>query len=49
MTVKDRFGVDRPHPLLATERDSRTAFLRSLTALGLDVEAVGGIGRPPGR
>ncbi len=49
LTIRDRFGIDRPHPLLATERDSRTAFLRALAALGLDVEAVGAIGRPPGR
>jgi P27 family predicted phage terminase small subunit len=49
LTVKDRFGVDRAHPLLATERDSRAAFLRALAALGLDIEAVGGIGRSPGR
>ena len=37
LTVADRFGIARPHPLLATERDCRTAFLRALAALGLDI------------
>jgi len=49
LTVKDRFGIDRPHSLLATERDSRIAFLRALAALGLDVEGAAVVGRPLGR
>jgi phage terminase small subunit len=33
ITVNDRFGKPRAHPLLAVERDSRLALLRSLRAL----------------
>ena len=49
LTCTDRFGQTRAHPLTAVERDSRTALLRSLKALNLDIEAPGPIGRPPGR
>jgi hypothetical protein len=34
----DRFGQIRSHPLLATERDSRAAFLAALKQLRLEVE-----------
>jgi len=38
MMFKDRFGCPKPHPLLATERDSRAAFLAGMKALNLDLE-----------
>jgi phage terminase small subunit len=38
LTVADRFGQRRPHPLLAVERDSRTAFLRATRELALEVD-----------
>jgi P27 family predicted phage terminase small subunit len=38
MTVTDKFGQVKPHPLLPIERDSRAAFLAGLKALNLDLE-----------
>lgn len=38
MTIPDRWGQLKPHPLLATERDSRAAYLAGLKALALDLE-----------
>ena len=50
MTVKDRFGALKPHPLLPIERDSRAAFLSGLKALNLDLEPLrDGPGRPGGQ
>lgn len=49
MTVTDKFGQVKGHPLLSAERDSRAAFLAGLKALNLDLEPIKGIGRPPGR
>jgi P27 family predicted phage terminase small subunit len=50
LTVNDRFGTPKPHPLLAAERDARAQFLASLKALNLDIEPLrDGPGRPPGR
>ena len=50
LTVKDKFGQDKVHPLLAVERDSRSAMLRSLKALNLDIEPLHpGPGRPGGK
>ena len=49
MTVIDKAGQLKPHPLLPIERDNRAAFLAGLKALNLDLEPVKGIGRPPGR
>jgi hypothetical protein len=50
MTVIDKFGQRKPHPLLAIERDSRAAFLAGLKALNLDLEPLrDGPGRPPGK
>lgn len=36
-TITTRFGELRAHPLLAVERDSRTAYLRAVRELALDV------------
>lgn len=36
--VKDRFGQDKPHPLLASERDSRSQFLLAIKQLNLEVK-----------
>jgi P27 family predicted phage terminase small subunit len=50
MTVKDKFGQIKPHPLLPIERDSRAAFLAGLKALNLDLEPLNSKpGRPRGR
>jgi P27 family predicted phage terminase small subunit len=37
--IRDRFGQLRPHPLLNAERDARTAWLRAMRALNLDLGA----------
>ena len=34
----DRFGQPRPHPATVVERDCRAAFIKGITALGLDIE-----------
>ena len=50
MTVKDKFGQVKPHPLLPVERDSRAAFLAGLKHLNLDLEPLKSRpGRPEGR
>ena len=49
LTVTDKAGQIKSHPLLPVERDSRAAFLAGLKALNLDLEPLKGIGRPPGR
>jgi hypothetical protein len=36
MTVKDRFGVLQPHPLLKTEASARGQYLAALRALNLE-------------
>jgi P27 family predicted phage terminase small subunit len=38
MTISDKFGQIKPHPLLPIERDNRAAFLCGLKALNLDLE-----------
>ena len=48
ITVKDRFGQPKQHPATMIERDARTALLRGLKALNLDVVMPGPIGRPGG-
>jgi P27 family predicted phage terminase small subunit len=49
MTVTDKFGQEKVHPLLPVERDSRSAFLAGLKALNLDIIPTrDGPGRPPG-
>ncbi len=49
ITTTDRFGQVKQHPGTMIERDARTALLRSLKALNLDIVPPGEIGRPPGR
>ncbi|MGM4886342.1 hypothetical protein [Tardiphaga sp. 11_C7_N12_6] len=36
--VTDRFGQLKPHPLLAAERDARSAFFAGMKSLNLDLE-----------
>lgn len=50
MTVLDRFGQRKAHPLLPAERDARAQMLAALRALNLDVEPLHDRpGRPAGR
>jgi P27 family predicted phage terminase small subunit len=50
LTITDRFGASKPHPLLAAERDARGQWLAALKQLNLDIEPLrDGPGRPPGR
>ena len=49
MTVLDKVGQVKSHPLLPVERDNRAAFLAGLKQLNLDLEPLKAIGRPPGR
>jgi hypothetical protein len=48
LTLKDRFGQVRLNPAALALRDARTALLRSLRALNLDIQTPGPIGRPAG-
>jgi hypothetical protein len=36
-TYLDRFDQPKPHPLLAAERDARSAFIAGMKALNLDL------------
>jgi P27 family predicted phage terminase small subunit len=47
LTFRDDRGNIRPHPLIAMEKDSRTAFARLIRELDLDVEPGGPDYRPP--
>jgi len=50
LTVTDKFGQTKSHPLLPIERDSRAAFLAGLKSLNLDIEPLrDGRGRPSGK
>lgn len=50
MTVADRFGQPKAHPMTTVERDSRAAMLAALKQLNLDLEPLrDNRGRPPGR
>ena len=50
MTVLDRFGQRKAHPLLPAERDARAQMLAALRALNLDVEPLHDRpGRPAGK
>jgi P27 family predicted phage terminase small subunit len=48
-TIRDRFGQLKQHPAVLTELHNRAAMLRNLKLLGLDLEPIGPVGRPPGR
>jgi P27 family predicted phage terminase small subunit len=48
LTVLDKAGQPKPHPLLACERDSRQQMLVALKHLNLDVQPLKPLGRPPG-
>jgi hypothetical protein len=37
-TYLDRFDQPKPHPLLASERDARSAFIAGMRALNLDTQ-----------
>jgi P27 family predicted phage terminase small subunit len=45
----DRFGQQKAHPMLVTERDSRSAFMQALKHLGLDIEPLRDRPGPGGR
>lgn len=47
LTYKDRFGSPKAKPEVAIERDSRTAFVRILRELGLDITEPDDEPRPP--
>lgn len=50
VTVFDRFGQRKAHPLLPAERDARSQMLAALKALNLEVEPLHDRpGRPAGR
>ena len=40
LTLTDRFGQQKPHPLTVVERDSRGQMLSSLRQLNLDLDPV---------
>lgn len=42
ITVRDKFGQIKAHPLLSCERDARAAFLHAVKHLNLDVAAIPG-------
>jgi len=50
LTVQDRFGQCKAHPLCTVIRDCRAQVLAGLKQLNLDIEPLqAGPGRPPGR
>ena len=49
LTIIDRFGQQKPHPLNNVVRDCRAQVFQGLKALNLDLEPLkDSIGRPPG-
>ena len=48
ITQRVKAGLYKEHPLLKAELACRAFVVRTLARLGLDVEPVRGIGRPPG-
>lgn len=49
LTITDRFGQVRAHPLCPVLRDARSQFLQALKQLNLDLEPLQEIGRPSGK
>lgn len=50
LTIKDRFGQVKAHPLCSVIRDARAQKLAALKALNLDLEPLrNGPGRPGGK
>lgn len=49
MTVNDKWGQVKPHPLLTTLRDARAQFLAGLKALNLDLEPLRDAPGRPGK
>ena len=49
VVVRTRSGMPKPHPALAAELSSRAFVCKQLERLGLNLESVRPIGRPPGR
>jgi hypothetical protein len=50
MTLTDRWGQVKNHPLCTVERDARAQFMAALKQLNLDLEPLRDRpGRPPGR
>jgi phage terminase small subunit len=49
LVVRDRWGQAKPNPAVAIRRDAQSTFLRAMKELGLDLEPVGPVGRPPGK
>ena len=45
LVILSRLGERKPHPAVAIERDSRTAFLAGMRQLGLDYEPVANTAR----
>lgn len=49
MMIVDRFGQQKPHPLLTVERDQRAQFMAALKMLNIDLlPNHPSVGRPPG-
>lgn len=48
LSIMDRFGIPRAHPLLPHLRDAESSFRSALRDLRLDVEPARPIGRPCG-
>ena len=47
VTVQDRWGQKKPHPLLTVERDARAQMLVAMRQLNLDIEPLRDrVGRP---
>ena len=48
LTITDRYGQTKVHPLCSVQRDARSQFVQSIKLLNLDLEPLKDIGRPPG-
>ncbi len=49
MTIKDKFGQMKIHPLCSVVRDSRAQMLQAFKHLNLDIEPLKDVGRPGGK